>query len=69
MSADEYLETLEGKIRKCLFFYVKLFQNNSVNGFLFIQQKLPFLLWHCRFVLCKSQRFLAKLSIESEIKF
>ena len=23
--ADEYLERLEGKIRKCLFFYVKTF--------------------------------------------
>ena len=27
---DEYLERLEGKIRKCLFFYVKIFWNNSV---------------------------------------
>ena len=25
LSADEYLERLEGKIRKCLFFYVKIF--------------------------------------------
>ena len=30
--ADEYLERLEGKIRKCLFFYVKIFSNNSVTG-------------------------------------
>ena len=30
LGADEYLERLEGKIRKCLFFYVKLFWNNSV---------------------------------------
>ena len=29
MGADEYLERLEGKIRKCLFFYVKIFKNNS----------------------------------------
>ena len=27
---DEYLERLGGKIRKCLFFYVKIFLNNSV---------------------------------------
>ena len=25
LGADEYLERLEGKIRKCLFFYVKIF--------------------------------------------
>ena len=31
MGANEYLERLEGKIRKCLFFYVKIFYNNSVN--------------------------------------
>ena len=30
LGADEYLERLEGKIRKCLFFYVKIFWNNSV---------------------------------------
>ena len=30
MGAEEYLERLEGKIRKCLFFYVKIFKNNSV---------------------------------------
>ena len=29
LGADEYLETLEGKIGKC--FYVKIFSNNSVN--------------------------------------
>ena len=29
-SADKYLERLEGKIRKCLFFYVKIFKDNSV---------------------------------------
>ena len=28
--ANEYLERLEGKIRKCLFFYVKIFYNNIV---------------------------------------
>ena len=31
LGADEYLERLEGKIRKCLFFYVKIFWNNSVT--------------------------------------
>ena len=25
LGADEYIERLEGKIRKCLFFYVKIF--------------------------------------------
>ena len=30
----EYLERLEGKIRKCLFFYVEIFKNNSVLGVL-----------------------------------
>ena len=25
LGADDYLERLEGKIRKCLFFYVKIF--------------------------------------------
>jgi hypothetical protein len=29
LGADEYLERLEGKIKKCLFFYVKIFKNNS----------------------------------------
>ena len=32
MGADEYIDRLEGKIRKCLFFYVKVFYNNSVKG-------------------------------------
>ena len=31
LGADEYLERLEGKIRKWLFFYVKILLNNSVN--------------------------------------
>ena len=31
LAADEYIERLEGNIRECLFFYVKIFQNNSVN--------------------------------------
>ena len=30
LCADEYLERLEGKIRKCFFFYVKIFKDNSV---------------------------------------
>ena len=30
LGSYEYLESLEGKIRKCLFFYVKILQNNSV---------------------------------------
>ena len=28
-----YIERLEGKIRECLFFYAKIFKNNSVLGF------------------------------------
>ena len=31
LGVDEYLERLEGKIRKCLFFYVKIFWNNSLS--------------------------------------
>ena len=31
-SSCEYLERLQGKIRKCLFFCFKIFRNNSVNG-------------------------------------
>ena len=30
MGAHEYLEKLAGKIRKCLFIYVKILKNNSV---------------------------------------
>ena len=30
LGSDEYLERLEGKIRKYLFFYVKILENNSV---------------------------------------
>ena len=30
LGVDEYLEIQEGKIRKCLFFYGKVFSNNSV---------------------------------------
>ena len=30
LCADEYLERLEGKIIKCLIFYIKIFKNNSV---------------------------------------
>ena len=33
----EYLERQEGKIRKCLFFYVKIFWNNSVLGLVAIR--------------------------------
>ena len=32
LGADEYIERLEGKIRECLFFYVKIFYNNSVDS-------------------------------------
>ena len=35
MDADEYLERLEGKIRKCLFFYVLIFKKKhcvSINN-------------------------------------
>ena len=32
LGADEYLERLEGKIRKRLFFYNTIFQNNSVRA-------------------------------------
>ena len=35
LGADEYLKRLEGKIRKCLFFYVKIFSNNSVLSFVY----------------------------------
>ena len=28
---DEYVKRLEGKIRKCLFFYVEILENNSVK--------------------------------------
>ena len=28
---EKYIERLEGKIRDCLFFYVKIFENNSVS--------------------------------------
>ena len=31
LGAYEYLERKEGKIRKCLFFYVRIFKNNSVG--------------------------------------
>jgi hypothetical protein len=31
LGSYEYLERLEGKIGKCLFFYVKIFWNNSVK--------------------------------------
>ena len=30
LGADEYIERLEGKITECLFFYGKIFENNSV---------------------------------------
>ena len=31
LGSYEFLVMLEGKIRKCLFFYVKIFWNNSVT--------------------------------------
>ena len=31
LGANEYIERLEGKIRDCLFFYAKIFYNNSVS--------------------------------------
>ena len=31
LGADEYLKRLKGKIRKYLFFYVKIFKRNSLN--------------------------------------
>ena len=31
LGAYEYLKRLECKIRKCLFFYVKIYENNSVE--------------------------------------
>ena len=34
LGADEYIETLEGKIGECLFFYVKIFYNISVLYFI-----------------------------------
>ena len=27
---EDFFHSVEGKIRKCLFFYVKIFKNNSV---------------------------------------
>ena len=30
LDADKHLERLKGKIRECLFFYVKIFENNNV---------------------------------------
>ena len=47
MGADEYLERLKGKIRKCLFFYVKIFKNNSVSDKLEKFDFLTFLFNHC----------------------
>ena len=42
LGADEYLERLEGKIKKCLFFYVVIFENDfyyfGVVGPLFVQK-------------------------------
>ena len=35
LGAYEYLERQEGKVRKCLFFYVRIFENNSVALLLF----------------------------------
>ena len=32
LGAYDYLERKQGKIRKCLFFYVKIFLNNSVGS-------------------------------------
>jgi hypothetical protein len=32
LGADECIERLEGKIRECLFFYVKTFLNNGVTS-------------------------------------
>ena len=40
LGANEYLERLEGKIRKCLFFYVKIFENNSVYLLIFYRGNL-----------------------------
>ena len=34
MGADEYIGRLEGKITASLFFYVRIFWNNSVNDLL-----------------------------------
>ena len=39
LGADEYLERLQGKIRKYLFFYVKIFQNISVLYSTFKKEK------------------------------
>ena len=55
LGADEYLERLEGKIRKWLFFYVKIFWNNSVPELSIIsdiseQKNDKF--YHCAIALC-----------------
>jgi hypothetical protein len=44
LGADEYIERLEGKIRECLFFYVKIFLINSVSGDLSVFGSSPFYL-------------------------
>ena len=41
MGANEYLERLEGKIRKCLFFSVKIFSNNSVRQSFLYNNRIP----------------------------
>ena len=55
LGADEYLERLEGKIRKCLFFYDKIFWNNSVNSTLCLNMFLKTLqVWAHTLVMCSS---------------
>ena len=48
MGAYEYLERQEGKIRKCLFFYVKILENNSVEGQGINENHI--LVWHKMFL-------------------
>ena len=52
LGVDEYLERLEGKIRKCLFFYVKIFKNNSVIRYLKSCENLFRFLFQKAQVLC-----------------
>ena len=48
MGAYEYLERQKGKMRKCLFFYVKIFEINSMTWVPYIKapQIVP-QLWSC----------------------
>ena len=52
LGADEYIRRLEDKIRQCLFFYLKKFQNNSVSELLWVLS-----LFFCGFLHCEKFKF------------